>query len=88
MSQVKQANRTKEQTLSGSPEREKVIETVNLGRTFHGKSGSQTEVFTNLNFDIRAGEFVCLIGHSGCGKTTLLNMLGGLDEPTHGSILG
>ena len=87
MSQVKQADRTTEQTLSGSTERAKVIETVNLGRTFHGKSESQTEVFTNLNFDIRAGEFVCLIGHSGCGKTTLLNMLGGLDEPTHGSIL-
>ena len=65
----------------------KVIETINLAKTFVSNQGSETNVFSNLNFDIRAGEFVCLIGHSGCGKTTLLNMLGGLEEPTDGSIL-
>ncbi len=32
------------------------------------------------------GEFVCIIGHSGCGKTTVLNILAGLDEPSSGTV--
>ncbi|NBS10824.1 MAG: ATP-binding cassette domain-containing protein, partial [Burkholderiaceae bacterium] len=41
-------------------------------------------VFENVNFDITQGEFVCIIGHSGCGKTTILNVLAGLEEATSG----
>jgi nitrate/nitrite transport system ATP-binding protein len=41
-------------------------------------------VFENVNFDIAQGEFVCIIGHSGCGKTTILNVLAGLEEATSG----
>jgi nitrate/nitrite transport system ATP-binding protein len=33
------------------------------------------------------GEFVCVIGHSGCGKTTVLNILAGLDEPSEGAVI-
>lgn len=40
----------------------------------------------NLNFKIKSGEFVCLIGHSGCGKTTLLKILAGLLLPTKGQV--
>ncbi|MEZ5651236.1 MAG: ABC transporter ATP-binding protein [Burkholderiaceae bacterium] len=43
-----------------------------------------TEVFGDVWFDVAEGEFVCLIGHSGCGKTTLLNILAGLDAATDG----
>jgi nitrate/nitrite transport system ATP-binding protein len=41
-------------------------------------------VFANVNFTIDKGEFVCIIGHSGCGKTTVLNVLAGLDTATAG----
>jgi nitrate/nitrite transport system ATP-binding protein len=44
-------------------------------------------VFENVSFDIAQGEFVCIIGHSGCGKTTILNALAGLESPSGGLIL-
>jgi nitrate/nitrite transport system ATP-binding protein len=36
---------------------------------------------------VRQGEFVCVIGHSGCGKTTVLNILAGLDQPSEGVVI-
>ena len=41
-------------------------------------------VFSDVSFTIAKGEFVCIIGHSGCGKTTILNVLAGLDTATSG----
>ena len=41
-------------------------------------------VFEGINFEIERGEFVCIIGHSGCGKTTILNVLAGLEDATSG----
>ncbi len=43
-------------------------------------------VFADVDFGIERGEFVCIIGHSGCGKTTILNVLAGLDEATSGHV--
>jgi nitrate/nitrite transport system ATP-binding protein len=43
-------------------------------------------VFADVSFTISKGEFVCIIGHSGCGKTTILNVLAGLDSATAGHI--
>ena len=51
----------------------------------NGKPG--TPVFENVHFGISRGEFVCIIGHSGCGKTTILNILAGLDRATSGVII-
>lgn len=44
-------------------------------------------VFENVNFNIEKGEFVCIIGHSGCGKSTIMNILAGLDSPTDGVVI-
>ena len=43
-------------------------------------------VFADVSFDIGRGEFVCIIGHSGCGKTTILNVLAGLDTASSGHV--
>ncbi len=44
-------------------------------------------VFDAVNFHIQRGEFVCIIGHSGCGKTTILNVLAGLEEASEGTVI-
>jgi nitrate/nitrite transport system ATP-binding protein len=44
-------------------------------------------VFENVSFSIDRGEFVCIIGHSGCGKSTILNALAGLETPSEGCIV-
>src|SRR3954464_14101056 len=46
-----------------------------------------TAVFEHVNFEIERGEFVCIVGHSGCGKTTILNILAGLDAASEGVVL-
>jgi len=48
--------------------------------------GSTEPVFDAVNFGIAQGEFVCIIGHSGCGKTTILNVLAGLEQASTGHV--
>jgi nitrate/nitrite transport system ATP-binding protein len=60
-----------------------------LARSFPAPSGNgkPTTVFRDLWFSMDKGEFVCVIGHSGCGKTTVLNILAGLDVPSAGVVI-
>ncbi len=52
------------------------------------RAGAQAvEALREISFDVQEGEFCCLLGHSGCGKTTLLNMLAGFEQPTGGELL-
>jgi nitrate/nitrite transport system ATP-binding protein len=48
--------------------------------------GAAEPVFDSVNFGIERGEFVCIIGHSGCGKTTILNVLAGLEQASGGYV--
>jgi nitrate/nitrite transport system ATP-binding protein len=49
-------------------------------------AGAAEAVFDGVNFEIAKGEFVCIVGHSGCGKTTILNVLAGLEQATNGHV--
>jgi putative ABC transport system ATP-binding protein len=44
----------------------------------------ETWALSDVNFEVKDGEFVCIMGPSGCGKSTLLNILGMLDNPSEG----
>lgn len=58
------------------------VEVLDLCKNF-----GDLEVLKNCNFHIKEGEFVCVVGPTGCGKTTFLNLLTCLIEPTSGEIL-
>ncbi len=58
-----------------------------IARRFPAPEGGRTTIFEDLWFSMERGEFVCVIGHSGCGKTTVLNILAGLDEPSEGAVI-
>src|SRR5512136_2763102 len=60
-----------------------VIEVKDLVKKYDGRS----TVLDGISFVVGKAEFVMIQGRSGCGKTTLLNILGGLDRPTSGRIL-
>ncbi len=56
------------------------------GEGLSKKYGS-LEVVKGVSMSVDAGEFVCLVGKSGCGKTTLLSLLSGLERPTKGDVV-
>lgn len=65
-----------------------ILKLKNINRTYiDGDDPNQAtvvEALKDINLDIRQGEFISIIGSSGCGKTTLLRLIGGLDQPQAG----
>ena len=52
----------------------------------HGTGRDAVVALDGVSLDVQRGEFVCLVGASGCGKTTLLSLVAGLDQPTAGQV--
>ena len=66
---------------------DKFISIEGIAKRYPGADGGEIAVFENLWLSMNRGEFGCVIGHSGCGKTTVLNILAGLDEPSEGAVI-
>jgi nitrate/nitrite transport system ATP-binding protein len=64
----------------------KFISIEGIAKRYPGANGDTT-IFENLWLSMARGQFACVIGHSGCGKTTVLNILAGLDSPDEGSVI-
>jgi len=58
-----------------------ILEIADVGKDF------LIPIIDRVSFTVEAGDFVCLLGPNGCGKTTLLRIIGGLESPTRGRVL-
>ena len=62
------------------------VNAVGLTRVY-GRGGDAVTALRDVDFSVRPGEFVAVMGPSGSGKSTLLHLVGGLDRPDHGEVL-
>ena len=65
-----------------------VIELRNVTKSFVLASGDRIDAVKDFTLDIHPGEFVCVIGPSGHGKSTVLNLMAGFEQPSSGEVLG
>jgi len=63
-----------------------VIALRNATKRFPGTGGRPHTAVRDLTFEVEAGEFVAVVGPTGCGKSTTLSMVSGLDRPSEGSV--
>lgn len=79
-------SRQNKQTGPSMPSK-RLISIEGIAKRYPRRGETDLTIFEDLWLPIDRGEFVCIIGHSGCGKTTVLNILAGLDAPTDGVVI-
>ena len=63
-----------------------VLEAVDLAKVYTGGDGGTITVLDGVNLQVSRGQMVAVVGASGTGKSTLLHLLGALDQPTRGDV--
>ena len=63
-----------------------LLELKNVSKSF-GVGTSKTDVLSNINLSVNEGEFIAIVGFTGSGKTTLMNLMSGLQFPDAGEVL-
>ena len=63
-----------------------MLQLKNIIKTY-GEKDNKVTALNGINISFRENEFVAILGHSGCGKTTMLNIIGGLDHATSGDLI-
>lgn len=63
-----------------------ILQAINLNKKFNEKKENELHILKDINLEIRAGEFVTIMGPSGSGKSTLLYNISGMDRATSGDI--
>lgn len=78
-----------QQTATATPVRSSLTQPFltleNVVKVYNTRSGPQT-IIKDINLEVQQGEFLCVIGHSGCGKSTMLNTVSGFVTPTEGEV--
>ena len=64
---------------------EKILEVKNISKKYQSKEG-EIQALNNVNFIVKSGEFISIIGPCGCVKSTLLSIISGLESKTTGEI--
>lgn len=72
--------------MTAAQDEKDFIQVRELSKLFHS-ADSEEHILSDLNFTAQRGEIITVLGVSGTGKSTLLNMLGGIDRPTAGSVV-
>ena len=72
--------------LGFAEEKKSIISLRNVTKTY-GSGENQVQILKGVNLDVREGEFLVILGESGCGKSTMLNIIGGMDQLTGGTFL-
>ena len=66
---------------------DRFLECTQLAKRYAVPGGGEAVIVRDFNLKVRKGEFVCLLGHSGCGKSTVLSIVMGLIEPSEGGVI-
>jgi NitT/TauT family transport system ATP-binding protein len=78
---------TARKKLMARPDSMPILAARNVTKTFTTGKDQELVAVENLSLEIHEGELICLLGASGCGKTTILNMFAGFTQPTAGDML-